>query len=385
MKIVIINSVGFWSMGWTTDVESQQDVLQSLQRADIDLEVHDVDCLKMLAEVLSTLDPSDCLVWPNAYQVYANKDGTDALWLADAIEERGFSIIGNNAQVLKSVLSKDKCQSLLADKNTAVPRFAAIREEDLQQLPEILKQRQLTFPLFTKPSDLSTSKGITQDCITHDLEALYKQTKELGDTYGYPVMVEDYLPGRDITVAIFMTPEKPIILPTYYDIDIYDNPGAVLDYGIRQRDWDDGKWLTVVSDPEVIKAIEAAVLPVCAALGICEFTRVDCRFDQHGSLKIFDVNGLPGLELPFSTTVWQMIVKMHDKPQIEAFDTLVALIIYCSCRRYHLPVPTRICQLAEQYIALESSTLTTLPANDAMDITVAHLDPETSNYAVAAH
>jgi hypothetical protein len=152
-----------------------------------------------------------------------------------------------------------------------------------------------------------------------------------------------------------MTPGEPVILPTYYDINLYDDVSAVLDYEVRMRDWGDGKWLSVVTDAELIDRIKQAVFPICNALNIDDYTRVDCRLDKNGNVKIFDVNGLPGLEMPFSTTVWQMIVKMEDQPQEHAFDSLVALVVYCACHRHGRTVPSAINTLAKDCIALLES------------------------------
>lgn len=350
MKVIIINSAGFWSMGWATDARSQQAVIGSLQRAGVDVEVSEVSCVSELRCVLSSSDSEDCLIWPNAYEVFTSEGGTDSVWMADIIETMGFRIIGNNARVLRNVLSKAQCQAMLRQKNTSVPGFFAALGGDPDYLAAQISEQGLAFPLFTKPDNLSTSKGITQNCITHNMAELSEQVNSLGEDFGFPVMVEEYLPGRDITVAVFMAPEKPVILATYYDIEIGDNPGVVLDYNIRLKDWNDGKWLTVVTEPETLQKIEDAVLPVCAALEISEFTRVDCRFDQQGNIRVFDVNGLPGLELPFSTTVWQMIIRMNDVSEQEAFDTLIALILHCACHRYQVPEPSRISYLAQAYI-----------------------------------
>lgn len=354
MKIAIINSVGFWSMGWTTDPASQQDVVGSLERAGIDVEVFEVGSKMQLVEVLSSLKSEPCLVWPNAYQVYAFEGSTDTVWLADVIDEYGLPMIGSNATALRNVMFKDECQRLLAHHGVSIPAFASIDDTMLAELASVVTNRELTFPLFVKPNALSTSKGITQDSVVHSVEELRKQVTESGEAYGFPVMVEEYLPGRDITVAVFMTPERPVILATYYDTEIYDDPGAVLDYSVRMRDWDDGKWLRVVEEPEMLAQIESVVIPACEAVGIAEFTRIDCRLDRNGRLKAFDVNGLPGLELPFSTTVWQMIVKMREHTELQAFDTLISLVVYCAAYRHEMAVPERIRELAEAYIAENS-------------------------------
>lgn len=350
MKIAIINSSGFWSMGWATDPESQKNVLNSLKRMDIPVDVYDVGSKAQLDKVLSELNVDDCLVWPNAYQVSAFEGSDDTLWLADIIEEAGFPVIGNGSATLKNVMLKDECQRILEQHGVSIPSFAAVDQETLSGLGKVLDSREMSFPLFVKPNALSTSKGVTQQSVVYNLEQLYKQVSDCGQQYGFPVMVEEYLPGQDITVAVFMAPEQPVILATYYDTEIYENPGAVLDYDIRQRDWNDGKWLRLVTEPEVLAQIESVVIPACEALGITEFTRIDCRMDSQGRLKAFDVNGLPGLELPFSTSVWQMIVKLEQYSEQAAFDTLISLIVYCAAHRHQMPVPGRLQTLAEAYI-----------------------------------
>ena len=345
-------------MGWATDPVSQQDVVHSLKRAGLDTEVHEVSSKAQLIDVLIQLKSSPCLVWPNAYQVAAFEGSDDTVWLADVIEEQGLPIIGSGSTTLKNVMLKDECQQILEHHGVAIPAFATIDVSQLNDLDGLLASREMAFPLFVKPNALSSSKGITQQSVVHSIEQLQQQVVAQGEAFGYPVMVEEYLPGQDITVAVFNTPERAHILATYYDTEIYDDPGAVLDYDIRQRDWNDGKWLRVVEEPEMLAQIEAVVLPACDALNIAEFTRIDCRLDRHGRLKAFDVNGLPGLEWPFSTTVWQMIVKMHDQPEEFAFDTLINLIIYCAAHRHQMPVPERIQTLAERYMANNTPAMT---------------------------
>ncbi|GAA6166904.1 hypothetical protein [Sessilibacter corallicola] len=355
MKIIIINSLDRWSMGWATDAESQRSVIQSLEQADIEVQITEVKSLSELNAFLAELNSEEVLLWPNAYDVYRDEKQRELVWMGEVIEAAGFAFIGSGSRTLKNVYNKQDCQKILIDNQLNVPRFNAFEKNDIDDLETILSHKNLLFPLFVKPNNLSTSKGITQDCITHDSHSLSKQLTSIGEQYGYPVLVEEFLPGRDITVAVFMTPEDPVILPTYYDINLYDNPNAVLDYDVRMRDWGDGKWLTVVTEAELLEKIKQALIPICKALNINDYTRIDCRLDSDGEVKAFDVNGLPGLEMPFSTTVWQMIVRMKDYPEQHAFDSLVALVVYCACHRNKISPPTKITELAESCIDLLKS------------------------------
>ena len=350
MKIAIINSQGFWSMGWATDPKSQQDVIQSLERSGIEVVTFEVANKAELEHCLISLKSEPCLVWPNAYQVSVEAGSSDTVWLADEIDAHGLAMIGSNATALKNVMGKHRTQALLKAHDVAIPGFAVVNA------PSDINAISLPYPLFVKPNDLSTSKGISVNSVVQDQDELHRQVADIAEQFGYPVLVEEFLPGQDITIAVFMTPDKPLILATYYDTDetIYGE-GAVLSHEIRLKDWDDGKWLRVVTEPDILAQLEAVVIPACHAVGVDEFTRIDCRMDANGKIKAFDVNGLPGLELPFSTTVWQMIVKMHEHTELDAFDTLIALIVYCACHRHQVNVPPRICDLAETYIAGERS------------------------------
>ena len=345
-------------MGWATTPESQHNVIHSLTNAGVEVVVVEVSCKIQLIEVLQPLKSSTCLVWPNAYQVYANEGSQETVWLADVIDEQGLPMIGNNAAALKNVMLKDNCQRILEKNNVAIPSFASIDGSMLNTLEDIIKTRNLTFPLFTKPNALSTSKGITQECVVHTVEELHRQVKLLGEQFGYPVMVEEYLPGQDITVAVFMTPSRPVVLSTYYGTGFTDDPGTVLDHNIRLLEWSDKKWLRIVTEPEVLAQIEPLVLATCEALNITDFTRIDCRLDRNGKLKTFDANGLPGLEIPRSVAVWQVIVKMHEHSQQHAFDTL-SLVVYCAAHRHNIALPARVKELAEGYIAETETTPTT--------------------------
>ncbi|MCY7296447.1 hypothetical protein [Alteromonas sp. a30] len=357
MNIAIINSAGFWPMGWATDETSQQDTIQTLTRLGVNVTVTEVANVDELVSFLTTLkqeESSDSyLIWPNAYEVFLDQHSNQKAWLADIIEEHGFALIGNNAEALRNVMSKSQCQRILSNHRVPIPAFLSVDQsllDDAVLLQQSLETHQLSYPLFIKPHNLSTSKGITQDNVVYCFDTLYEQVNLIGKNFGFPVMIEEYLPGQDITVSVFMTGDSPSTLPTYYDTKIYDDPGAVLDHSIRMRDWDDGKWLRVVEEPEVLEAINEVVVPAAIAVGIEGFTRIDCRFDRQGKLKVFDVNGLPGLELPFSTTVWQMIVKLDKHDQQFAFETLISLVVYCAALRYNLNMSSAIKTRAEAFI-----------------------------------
>jgi D-alanine-D-alanine ligase-like ATP-grasp enzyme len=138
MKIAIINSKGFWSMGWTTDNESQLGAIESLQRLGITVKSLEVSNLGELKSTLKTLHSENWVVWPNAYEVAIEEGSSRTAWIADIIEEYGLPMIGNSADALKTVMLKDRCQQTLDKAGVAIPYFLPVEQADVSTLHAVL-------------------------------------------------------------------------------------------------------------------------------------------------------------------------------------------------------------------------------------------------------
>jgi D-alanine-D-alanine ligase len=76
------------------------------------------------------------------------------------------------------------------------PGIVAVTATDLE------KATALTFPLFVKPVAEGTGKGITERSVVRDMDSMKSIVKELLAAYRQPVLIEEYLPGREFTVGV---------------------------------------------------------------------------------------------------------------------------------------------------------------------------------------
>jgi len=76
------------------------------------------------------------------------------------------------------------------------PGIIASSAGDLDQVSS------LAFPLFVKPVAEGTGKGITTRSLVKDRESCLPLVTELLATYNQPVLIEEYLPGREFTVGV---------------------------------------------------------------------------------------------------------------------------------------------------------------------------------------
>ncbi|HSG38173.1 MAG TPA: D-alanine--D-alanine ligase, partial [Thermoanaerobaculia bacterium] len=93
-------------------------------------------------------------------------------------------------------LDKPMTKRLVRDGGISTPAFAVIER------PEEAAALSLEFPLFVKPVAEGSSKGVTGRSRVSSREELPAACAELIRTFRQPVLVETYLPGREITVGI---------------------------------------------------------------------------------------------------------------------------------------------------------------------------------------
>src|SRR5205814_7788516 len=84
------------------------------------------------------------------------------------------------------------------------PAFAVV--EGLPP-PEIA----LGWPVMVKPAREDASVGIDQGSVVGDAAALRSRVRSLLERYGPPVLVEQFLPGREFNVSLTEVPELRVL------------------------------------------------------------------------------------------------------------------------------------------------------------------------------
>ena len=157
-------------------------------------------------------------------------------------------------------------------------------------------------PLFLKPVQEGSSKGITERNLVRSDDELEAQARFLLDTYAQPVIAEALLPGAEFTCGVLGNGDGARVLPLV-GMNFGSLPsGALTIYGYE------AKWIwDTPSDPLDIfecparidaplqAAIEDVVLRAYRVLGCRDWSRIDVRLDADGAPNIVEVNPLPGI------------------------------------------------------------------------------------------
>jgi D-alanine-D-alanine ligase len=157
-------------------------------------------------------------------------------------------------------------------------------------------------PAIVKPLYEGSSKGIKDSNVVRTRFDLEARADEVARLYKQPVIVEQFLPGREFTVGVLGTYPAIEILPIV-EIDYRDLPaGANPIYSYEAKwIWDTpDKPLDIFSCPadltEALKSrVEEVITATCRVLHIKDWCRIDVRLDEKGEPNIIEVNPLPGI------------------------------------------------------------------------------------------
>ena len=183
----------------------------------------------------------------------------------------------------------------------------------------------LEFPLFVKPVAEGTGKGITTRSLVRDRESLVSLVQELLTNYNQPVLVEEYLPGREFTVGVTGNGAEAKVTGGM-EVICRDN----LPYSVEVKENYENYVTYRVYDEDMRSECDAVALGAWRALGAVDAGRVDMKADRNGRMCFIEANPLAGLNPVHSDL--PMLSRLNGM----AFSTLMEMIMDSAKKRYGL-------------------------------------------------
>jgi D-alanine-D-alanine ligase len=210
----------------------------------------------------------------------------------------GIPYSGSDPFTLSLCLDKARTKETLTFHGIPTPKFAVV--EGLAEIES--RTADLVLPLFVKPLHEGSSKGITDANLCWDRPHLLRQVKFLLENYDQPVLVEEYLPGKEFTCAVLGNGADAAVLPIVgMNFDSLPK-GALPIYSFDAKFvWDRPENpLDIFQCPARITrdlqaSIERVTLDAFRVLGCRDWARIDVRLDAAGVPNVLEVNPLPGI------------------------------------------------------------------------------------------
>ncbi|HSV26859.1 MAG TPA: ATP-grasp domain-containing protein, partial [Sedimentisphaerales bacterium] len=152
----------------------------------------------------------------------------------------------------------------------------------------------LNYPLFAKPIAEGTGKGIDRNSRIRSPSELRQVCTDLLARHSQPVLVEEFLPGREFTVAVIGNGRNAKVIGTMEILIPACDSGAIYSFEVKEKcetlcHYVHHRPGTVAKDAEQL-ALECHRTLQCR-----DVSRVDVRCDAAGKPCFIEVNPLPGL------------------------------------------------------------------------------------------
>lgn len=160
--------------------------------------------------------------------------------------------------------------------------------------PSLALPANTAFPVLVKPAWEGSSKGIRSRCLVHDAEELKQTVEELGHAYRQPLLVEEFIPGDEVTVGLVGN-DSPAVIGVMQIAPRQPDEHFVYSLEVKRDYKNQVRYQVPAPLPEAAyQTVVQAAHAVFRLLGCRDVARVDFRF-RDGVPYFLEVNPLPGL------------------------------------------------------------------------------------------
>jgi D-alanine-D-alanine ligase len=211
----------------------------------------------------------------NLFEGAADNNASE-LYAAGVLEWLGIPYTGCPFQTLVLARSKHLAKRLFVAEGLPTAPFFVVEAGLVTECP-------LTFPVIVKPAQQDASVGVDQNSVATDLAGLNARVQFLLEQFGQPVIVEEFIFGRELTVALVEMPDLRLLPgtevvfpeagPGYWPILSYDAKWAKESVEYNATDYHFKAQLS----GELAAKIDACARKAFRILGCRDYARVDFR------------------------------------------------------------------------------------------------------------
>ena len=263
----------------------------------------------------------DCVVrqWIDVVvPVLHGENGEDGT-MQGLLQMAGIPYVGPH--VAASAVAMDKTLTKLVADQAGITQAAwhLVHRNELanhkEHILDVLEGR-FAYPMFVKPAGTGSSVGVSKAANRKALE----EALELAAGYDGKVLVEEFIDGKEIEVAV-MGNENPVA-----------SVCGEIDSGVEFYDYD-AKYVTNTSKayipariPEdVAESVREAAVKVYSAIGCHGLSRVDFFVTHEGNRVVFnEINTLPGFT---SISMYPKLFRASGIPYTQLIDELLNLAL----------------------------------------------------------
>jgi D-alanine-D-alanine ligase len=266
----------------------------------------------------------------NITESFGDKSALDSS-IAGLLNLLGCRYTGSSPAGLMLAGDKSLSKKVLSFHSILTPKFSTLYRGAMDWSGD------LTFPVIVKPPQEDASLGITSSSVVHGIKELFDRIGELQLEYQAPVLVEQFIEGREFYVGVLGN-ANATALPVI-ELDFTGFPADRPRIASWEAKWgDDGEGsgaefagtksvFATGLDAEVTERMQEIAVEAFHALRLRDYARIDFRMSEAGEIYVIEVNPNCYLEREGE---FARAAREHGL----AYEALIAHIVELAAARY---------------------------------------------------
>lgn len=206
--------------------------------------------------------------------------------LQGMFEHLGYRFNGPGYSASAVAMNKHLSKQIMVAQDISTPEWLFLEHSDWQGSPQQVRayvEEKFTPPVVIKPNSQGSTIGLT---ILSESDEL-RSALDKAFTYDHQVIVEQYIPGSEMTAAVLGDEALPLIR--------IKPKSGVYDYTSKYSEGRTEYEVPAQVSDEITDRIQQYALRFFHSIGATGYSRVDFRLTEAGEAFCLELNTLPGM------------------------------------------------------------------------------------------
>jgi D-alanine-D-alanine ligase len=190
---------------------------------------------------------------------------------------------------------KGLTKRILESHDVPTPRFLSLWK------PKIAVRHGLKYPLIVKPAREDASAGVDAASVVHDRAQLLARLDHVFVEFQPPILVEEFIEGRELHVGVLGNAEPVVLPPLEYDFsELPAGEPAIISYAAK---WDPlaevfhrvGTRCPAPLTKRLEKRLREVSIQAYQVMGCRDYARLDIRISKDNHPYVLEINPNPDL------------------------------------------------------------------------------------------
>ncbi|WP_455756797.1 D-alanine--D-alanine ligase [Sulfurimonas sp.] len=220
---------------------------------------------------------------------YIITEDEDTIWLSEFFAENKINFSGSSKDSLMFDSDKVLAKSYLKDKGLSTPRYFTAVPGEYKRDYDI----PINYPLYVKPIHSLDYNGLNELSLVNNFSEFENKVLSLYSLYNTPVLVEEYLDGKDYTVSIIKTENDDILVSAIEILTLKSDRNIIfLDEKVKKTNT---KKFINIEDKVIKNRVKNLAIDAYIDLEIKDFGQIYIKTNRSGHCFFMQANLVPGM------------------------------------------------------------------------------------------